>query len=69
MWVQGWLLSSQVLHAVIFNGVAYTQGVVAFFHPNASGGGGGERVLWCVDPSGCFLLCSSLLYKQGESEI
>jgi len=26
---------------------AAQQGVVAFFHPNANGGGGGERVLWC----------------------
>ncbi len=26
------------------------QGVIAFFHPNASGGGGGERVLWCAPP-------------------
>ena len=25
-----------------------TQGVIAFFHPNANGGGGGERVLWCA---------------------
>jgi len=24
------------------------QGTVAFFHPFADGGGGGERVLWCV---------------------
>ena len=27
---------------------ANLQGTVAFFHPSASGGGGGERVLWCV---------------------
>ncbi|KAK9811429.1 hypothetical protein WJX72_003813 [[Myrmecia] bisecta] len=24
------------------------QGTVGFFHPNADGGGGGERVLWCA---------------------
>eukprot|EP01025_Chloroclados_australasicus_P008953 TRINITY_DN13346_c0_g1_i2.p1 TRINITY_DN13346_c0_g1~~TRINITY_DN13346_c0_g1_i2.p1 ORF type:complete len:164 (-),score=4.45 TRINITY_DN13346_c0_g1_i2:114-605(-) len=24
------------------------RGSVAFFHPNADGGGGGERVLWCA---------------------
>eukprot|EP00798_Chlamydomonas_sp_ICE-L_P016151 gene16151-22311_t len=24
------------------------KGTVAFFHPNADGGGGGERVLWCA---------------------
>ena len=25
---------------------AAIQGSIAFFHPNASSGGGGERVLW-----------------------
>lgn len=25
-----------------------TKGTVAFFHPHADGGGGGERVLWCA---------------------
>ena len=24
------------------------QGTIAFFHPFADGGGGGERVLWCA---------------------
>ena len=27
-----------------------TQGTIAFFHPFADGGGGGERVLWCAMP-------------------
>jgi hypothetical protein len=26
------------------------QGTVAFFHPHADGGGGGERVLWYASP-------------------
>ena len=58
-------MTSQVQHPVMFNGMAYAQGVVAFFHPNASGGGGGERVLWCVDPSEAFF-CARSSTRQGE---
>ncbi len=37
------------------------QGTIAFFHPFADGGGGGERVLWCASAcSSCFAEASTL---------
>ncbi|KAK9800825.1 hypothetical protein WJX73_002899 [Symbiochloris irregularis] len=46
------------------------KGCVAFFHPNATGGGGGERVLWCAIKAMQeeFPSVELVLYVDGASE-
>eukprot|EP00882_Tetradesmus_deserticola_P025172 GHRQ01027634.1.p1 GENE.GHRQ01027634.1~~GHRQ01027634.1.p1 ORF type:complete len:139 (+),score=20.69 GHRQ01027634.1:271-687(+) len=37
-----------IIYRVVRSLPKLEKGTVAFFHPHADGGGGGERVLWCA---------------------